>query len=419
MRKRKICYLAISLIILCSLVLNLTGCAATIKATDLTSGVTPKEITALKELENSNSDSTDFAIRLFKATNESGKNTLISPLSVLCALSMTTNGADGQTLGQMETVLGMSTDELNPYLYSYINSLPQGDKYKLNVANSIWFTDKEPFTVNKDFLQINADYYGADIYKSPFNNQTVSDINNWVKNKTDGMIPKVIDNISDDAVMFLVNALAFDAEWDNVYKETQISNGKFTKEDGTKQDAEMMYCTENKYLEDEKATGFIKYYKDRKYAFVALLPNENVSVNEYINSLDGASLNALLKSAENSIVETAIPKFKTEYETRMSVPLINMGISDAFNPDLADFSKLGISSTDNVFINEVIHKTFIQVDETGTKAGAVTVVEMNGATALPPNEIKQVYLDRPFIYMLIDCENNVPFFIGTMMDVNA
>ena len=163
MKYGRICYAFFSLLILCCFIVNLTGCTATIKAKNLMEGITAKEISNTDNLSGNNADMTDFAVRLFKATNESDKNTLISPLSVLCALSMTTNGADGQTLGQMETVLGMSTDELNPYLYGYINSLPQGDKYKLNVANSIWFTEDKQFTVNQDFLQTNADYYGADI----------------------------------------------------------------------------------------------------------------------------------------------------------------------------------------------------------------------------------------------------------------
>lgn len=381
-------------------------------------GVTPNSVTALTDLSSGSVDATDFAIRLFKQTNEDGKNTLISPLSVLCALAMTANGAEGETREQMEAVLGMSVEELNLYLYSYINALPQGEKYKLSVANSIWFTDDDRFTVNQDFLQTNADYYGADIYKTPFDKQTLKDINNWVKNETDNMIPKVLEDIPDAAIMYLINALAFEAEWTEIYEKNQVRDKTFTKEDGTKQDVELMYSTEGKYLEDENATGFVKYYKERKYAFVALLPNEGVTVSEYVNSLDGASLAALLANAENRSVETAIPKFESEYDIEMSSILEAMGMSNAFNVTFADFTGIGDSTEVGIYISKVIHKTYIQVGEKGTKAGAVTAIEMNDGSAGPPDEIKQVYLDRPFVYMLIDCETNTPFFIGTVMDVN-
>ena len=418
MKKTKLSLVIISLVLLCAMAVNLTGCATTVHAEDLMEGVTPNSVTALNDLSSGSADVTDFAIRLFKQTNENGKNTLISPLSVLCALAMTANGAEGETREQMEAVLGMSVEELNLYLYSYINSLPQGEKYKLSVANSIWFTDDDRFTVNQDFLQTNADYYGADIYKTPFDKQTLKDINNWVKNETDNMIPKVLEDIPDAAIMYLINALAFEAEWTEIYEKNQVRDKTFTKEDGTKQDVELMYSTEGKYLEDENATGFIKYYKERKYAFVALLPNEGVTVSEYVNSLDGASLAALLANAESRSVETAIPKFESEYDIEMSSILEAMGMSNAFNVTFADFTGIGDSTEGGIYISKVIHKTYIQVGEKGTKAGAVTAIEMNDGSAGPPDEIKQVYLDRPFVYMLIVCETNTPFFIGTVMDVN-
>lgn len=417
MKKTKLSLVIISLVLLCAMAVNLTGCATTVHAEDLMEGVTPNSVTALNDLSSGSADVTDFAIRLFKQTNENGKNTLISPLSVLCALAMTANGAEGETREQMEAVLGMSVEELNLYLYSYINSLPQGEKYKLSVANSIWFTDDDRFTVNQDFLQTNADYYGADIYKTPFNKQTLKDINNWVKNETDNMIPKVLEDIPDAAIMYLINALAFEAEWTEIYEKNQVRDKTFTKEDGTKQDVELMYSTEGKYIEDENATGFIKYYKERKYAFVALLPNEGVTVSEYVNSLDGASLAALLANAESRSVETAIPKFESEYDIEMSSILEAMGMSNAFNVTFADFTGIGDSTEGGIYISKVIHKTYIQVGEKGTKAGAVTAIEMNDGSAGPPDEVKQVYLDRPFVYMLIDCETNIPFFIGTMMGV--
>ena len=418
MKKPRISLVIISLLLVCAMAVNLTGCTMKVQAKDLMEGITPNNVDALDDLSSQNADVTDFAIRLFKASNENGKNTLISPLSVLCALAMTANGAEEETLAQMEEVLGMTTEELNLYLYSYMKNLPQGDKYKLSLANSIWFTEDERFTVNQDFLQTNADYYGADIYKAPFDKQTLKDINNWVKQNTDGMIPEILDQIPPEAIMYLVNALAFEAEWSEIYEKHQVKDGEFTKEDGTKQDVKFMYGSEGTYFEDEKATGFMKRYKGGKYAFVAMLPNEGVSVSEYIASLDGESLNALLANPQYATVRTSIPKFETEYKVEMSDILQSMGMTEAFDMYNADFEGLGTSTGGNIYISRVLHKTFISVGEKGTKAGAATIVEMKDGAAAEPTEPKEVYLDRPFVYMLVDCENNIPFFIGTMMDVN-
>ena len=405
-----------SLLLVCAMALNLSGCATTVQAANLMEGVTPNKVSAIDDLSTQNSAVTDFAVRLFQASEENGKNTLVSPLSVLCALAMTANGAEDETLQQMEDVLGMTTEEMNLYIYSYMQNLPKDEKYKLSLANSIWFTDHERFTVNQDFLQTTADYYGADIYKAPFNEQTCKDINNWVKEKTDGMIPSALDKIPADALMYLINALAFDAEWADIYEKYQVKDGEFTKEDGTKQKCELMYSTESNYFEDEKATGFLKYYKSGKYAFVAMLPKEGVSVSEYIASLTGESLNEMLSNPEHTTVYTSIPKFETSYSVEMTEILKSMGMTEAFDPNNADFAGLGSSTGGNISISRVIHKTFISVEEKGTKAAAVTIVEPGDGAAMEPEQPKEVYLDRPFVYMLIDCENNIPFFIGTMMD---
>lgn len=388
-----------------------------VKAQDLMEGITPNHVENVA-LESNNKAVSDFSVRLLQASVKDGENTLISPLSVLCALSMTANGADGKTREEMENTLGMTVEELNGYLHSYINSLPQGEKYKLNIANSIWFTEDERFTVNKDFLQLNADYYGASIYKAPFDKSTVKDINNWVDEKTEGMIPEILDEIPPDAVMYLVNALAFEAEWSDIYQRSQVSEGKFTLENGETQNVDFMYNDESRFIETEKSTGFIKYYKGRKYAFAALLPNEGISVSELVSSLDGNELNKALSEAQYATVKTKIPKFETEYSTEMTDVLKSMGMNLAFDGHKADFSLIGNSTAGNIFISRVLHKTYISVGEKGTKAGAVTVIEMNDEASIEIIEPKTVYLDRPFVYMLIDCESNIPFFIGTMMNVN-
>ncbi len=358
----------------------------------------------------------NFSVELFKKSMKEEENTLVSPLSVMMALSMTANGAKNNTLAQMEEVFGMDMETLNPYLYNYVNTLPQGKDYKLNLANSIWIKDDESFTVNEDFLKTNKTYYDASIYKTPFDDTTLQDINLWVDKNTDGMINKILNEIPDGAVMYLINALAFDAKWDEVYKESQIHERTFTTEDGIEQTVDLMYSEESIYLEDENTTGFIKYYKDRKYAFVALLPQEDMSVADYVNEMSGEKISALLNHTQNVQVNAAIPCFETACDITMNDLLKDMGMQDAFDGSMADFSGIGESSYGNLYINRVLHKTYISVDAKGTKAAAVTSVEVECESA-PMEEIKTVYLDRPFVYMLIDCETNQPFFLGTLMSV--
>ena len=396
--------------------LSLTACGQK-NANDLMQDVPAKAVDVLPDMEAGAAAAADFGVRLFQSGMEEGKNTLISPLSVLYALAMTANGAEGNTLTQMDQVLGMDAEALNGFMLAYLDSLPESKVYKLSLANSIWFKDDPRFTVEQSFLQTNADYYGASIYKSAFDESTRHDINNWVKEHTDGMIPQIIDEIPEEAVMYLVNALAFDAEWQEIYEESQVRPGTFTREDGSQTEIELMHSEESRYLEDEKATGFVKYYKDRQYAFVALLPNEGVSVEEYVQGLTGAYLLEMLSDPEQITVFAAIPKFETEYSMEMSEALMEMGMTDAFDSHTADFTRLGTCQGENLFINRVLHKTFISVSEKGTRAGAATAVEIVAERAVVIEDYREVTLDRPFVYMLIDCQTNLPFFIGTMMDV--
>ncbi len=410
----------IALLLVFAMAPGLTACSQ-VSANDLMKDVPAKAVDVLPDMDAGAVAAADFGVRLFKTSMEEGKNTLISPLSVLYALAMTANGADGETLAQMEQVLGMDVDDMNSYMLAYLDLLPEAKDYKMSLANSIWFKDDPNFVVEQSFLQTNADYYGAGAYKAAFDEGTRNDINNWVNEHTDGMIPEIIDEIPDEAIMYLVNALAFEAEWADVYEEHQIREGRFTMEDGTRQDVDMMHSEEYTYLEDDLASGFIKYYKDRRYAFVAMLPNEGVSVSQYVNSLTGDHLQNLLSDPQDMTVFATMPKFETEYDIEMSEVLQEMGMTDAFDWKVADFSRLGTYNVDgmNICINRVLHKTFISVTEQGTKAGAATAVEMVAEGAMEIVEFKEVVLDRPFVYMLIDCETNLPFFIGTMMNVNG
>ena len=410
----------IALLLVFAMALGMTACSQ-VSANDLMKNVPAKAVDVLPDMDAGAAAAADFGVRLFKTSMEEGENTLISPLSVLYALAMTANGADGETLAQMEQVLGMGVDNLNSYMLAYLDLLPETKDYKMSLANSIWFKDDPNFAVEQSFLQTNADYYGAGAYKAAFDEGTRNDINNWVKEHTDGMIPEIIDEIPDEAIMYLVNALAFDAKWSDEYEEHQIREGRFTMEDGTRQDVDMMHSEEYAYLEDDLATGFMKFYKDRRYAFVSMLPNEGITVSEYVDSLTGEHLMDMLTNPQDVTVFAVLPKFETEYDIEMSEALQEMGMTDAFDWRVADFSRLGTYNVDgmNICISRVLHKTFISVSEQGTRAGAATAVEMVAEGAMEIVEFKEVVLDRPFVYMLIDCETNLPFFIGTMMNVNG
>lgn len=415
--KKKMFSVCMVVVMLCT-VLVAAGCTNRVKAQDCTKDIEPKAVAQISDYTQGNKAATNFAVELFKASSTEGKNSLVSPLSVMCALAMTANGADGQTLKEMENVLGMPQDSLNAYLYSYVKNLPNGDKYKFSVANSIWINEASGLTPNEAFLQTNVDYYDAAIYKAAFDKSVVSDINNWVSNNTDKMIKKILDTAAPNDVMYLINAVAMDAEWQNVYESGDVRKGTFTLEDGTEKKVDFMYASEGKYLSDDYAKGFVKYYKERKYAYVALLPDEDIPLDDYVCKLTGEHISWLLENAESTTVKTSIPKYRMEYSLDMNNALMNMGIKDAFAGDRADFSRLGKSSNGNVYIDEVKHKTYIEVYENGTKAGAVTMVGMKDGAA-PPQEIKEVYLNRPFVYMIIDCEHNIPVFMGTMHDVSV
>ncbi|NLY77986.1 MAG: serine protease [Tissierellia bacterium] len=360
----------------------------------------------------------DLSVDLLKESFQEDENCLISPISVLTALSMTANGADNETLSQMEVLLGrgLTIDEINNSLSSYLRKLDKDEN--IHIANSIWINDLGNAKVKNEFIDVNKEYYRAKISKESFDEKTRDKINSWVRKNTNGMIEKIIDRIHPNSIMYLINALAFEAEWDREYKSHEIYEDKFTNYQGSKTDIEMMVSDEEKYLEDGKAVGFIKPYKDNKYSFIALLPREDVDIKEYIRELTGEGLLNLINSFKRAKVDAHIPKFCYSYQVEMSQMLMNLGMVDAFDEHKADFSRMAKVENENIYINKVIHKTYIEVDEKGTKAAAATGVEVNETSAILEEERYVVKLDRPFIYVIMDNVMNLPIFIGTVMDIN-
>ena len=401
--------------------ISLTGCGSKIQATNLMEEKKPANPVKMTSISETNTiTATDFAVRLFQQAKNGEENTLISPLSVLPALSMTCNGTKDETRFQMEQTLGMPVDKLNEYLYSYIHHLPNEKDCQFHLANSIWLRDAKDFIVDDNFLKNNAKYYDAGIYQSAFDDQTLADINNWVAAQTNDMIPTILDQIDSDAYMYLINALSFDSKWSSIYESSSVSNGVFTTENGTSQDVEMMHSSEYEYIEDENVSGFLKPYSGYSYAFVALLPKEGIPLTEYVNSLTGEHLHHLLTTVEECPITAGIPKFETEFSIDLIPPLQTLGIHDAFDKDLANFSGMGSfdSPWERLYINSILHKSFFSIGEKGTKAGASTIVGMEkSASSINPEEAKEVILDRPFLYMIVDYENRFPIFIGTADDM--
>ncbi len=364
----------------------------------------------------------DFAVRLLGAAMEDGKNPLVSPLSVLTALSMTANGAAGDTQAQMETALGASAADYNAYLRAYKDDAPQGEGCALHLANGLWVKDDPALTVHQDFLDTVQAHYDAEVRTAPFNRATVRAINSFVAQHTKNRVKEIVKELPEDAMLCLVNALAFDGTWAEVYETYDVQDGTFTTEAGTVRDVELMHSVEWDFLEDDKATGFLKPYEGGEFAFLALLPNEGVRVADYVNGLTGEHLAGMVKEPQDIKTYAAIPKFKAEFSASLKEPLKAMGMPLAFEEFGADFSAMGTYNPGgipgNLYIGDVLHKTFLEVDERGTKAGAATVVIMAGAgSAMPPEEIRTVTLDRPFVYGIIDLRTNLPVFLGVQMDV--
>ncbi|MBP5154222.1 MAG: serpin family protein [Lachnospiraceae bacterium] len=344
------------------------------------------------------------------------ENMLVSPLSVMTALAMAANGADRETLAQMEQVLGfgMPIASLNEYLGTYLKELPNSDTARFTVANSLWVRETEVKKVFRGFLQNTADYYDAAFYTAPFDTATVNAINAWVSEKTDRMIPRLIDELDEKMILMILNAIVFDAEWGTAY------SGSFDKTfHGAAGDTtvKMMRSMEAKYLETSFATGFIKPYSGG-YSFVALLPNRGQTPESVLKAFTPETLGELLKKPASADVTAELPQFSYDYTATLNEPLQNMGMPLAFDKDNADFSRMFLLDEYNVYISYVIHKTHIEVDENGTKAAAVTGIGIAVATGIDERPRHTVILDRPFVYMIIDNQNSLPIFIGTIQDLS-
>lgn len=348
-----------------------------------------------------------------------GKNVMISPESVLMALGMTSEGANGDTLAQMTKTMAGEADSqtMNETLQAIYKKGAENGELILNCANSVWANQSLDMTVKDEFAENIKRDYGAEITVAPFNGDTINSINDWVKTNTNDMIPSIIKDLDPAAAMVLVNAVAFEAQWSDPFNDYAVHNdGVFTNSSGEKETCTMLSGSEYGYFNDGKAQAFRKLYKGGKYSFMGILPNEDVSVSDYISELDGEGWYKLWDSRSSDEVIIKMPEFSSDYDAELTKSLIDMGMEKPFS-DSADFSGMAEGTDGQLKIDSVLHKTHIEVDRYGTKAAAATAVFMVGCAADKP-EPKYIALDRPFIYAIVDNETGFPLFIGAVNTVN-
>ncbi len=365
----------------------------------------------------------DFAFKMLKEAIKSEANAVISPVSLITALSMAANGANGETLEQIESVLGADIEAFN---LDFSKSALNGNGVK--TANSIWIKDMPALKINQSFIDTNQKHYGAEIYKEKFNNATLDKINRWVSDNTNGMIENGLKEIEADALMYLINTVLFDAEWKTKYNSSEVMNNQtFTAENGKKQTVTMLFsemgCNEYNHFILGKTEGIIRDYTNG-YSFAAILPNEGVSIEEALNSFSGNQfVSAVTKHIGVTafddgvyLVETKIPKFEFECSFEFADTLKKLGMPLAFDPVKADFSGISSSLGYPLYISRVYHNTAISFTENGTKAGAATYVEIKAGSVMTPQNTKKLFFDRPFIYVIYETDTGLPLFAGTVRD---
>lgn len=398
-----------------ALVVLASGCTANrgplspkpiVYGTDLMANVKPQQTAA----GQTKADSTAFAIELLKKTYN-GKNTVVSPVSAYLALSMVANGAKGETLKEFEKVLGAPLGDLDGTCKALMDALNKStDGLTLKTVNGIWYNTKFNFVPNPAFLQTNADYFGAAAIASDFSNPaTVNAINRFVSDNTNKLIPTVLDKLdADNDVMVLLNTLYFKGEWKEKFNPALTRDGSFVLSDGTKTSTKFMSQTYSKakYIDCDSAKGMVLPYVNERFAFVAILPNEQIG--KYLSSLTPDDFKNLLSSAEEKFADLLIPKFEVTVGYNLNSELNNMGITSAFDPGKADFSLMG-DARSHLYLGLVRQNTVFKLGEKGTEAAAATVAMMT--LGIPRNLIR---LDHPFLYALMDMQTGTPLFLGVM-----
>lgn len=355
----------------------------------------------------------DFSASLIQEAGQA-ENTLLSPVSTYLLLAMAANGTDGDSLKQCRKVLGDGVVSLNninacsDYLLQRLTAF-NSDTASLSLANSMWVRDN--IDIKRTFLQKNANYYNTGVFSEDFSDaQTLHKINEWTKQQTNGAISSVLNSIDSQTSLSLVSALSLNAPWVAAYTENDIQQGTFTADSGNKT-VQFMRSSE-RYIQTDNATGFMKNLDTLPLRFIAILPNEDLSLEEYLATLTGEELSHLASSASaTEFTQAYLPVFSCSYTQDLAPLMETMGLSSLFSKS-ADFSKM---TSESVWMHDLTHKTSIHIGPQGVQVGSATVTEVTSDKGFPMED--SVVLDRPFLYMLVDNESNIPVLIGTVFDL--
>lgn len=363
---------------------------------------------------------TEFGFNLFRELHEDApdKNIFISPLSVATALSMTVNGAEGQTRADMMATLeqnGLNLDQVNEGFRQLLTLLPALDpEVQLLLANSIWY--RQGFPAKENFLGTNRDYYDSEVAELNFADpQARVTINDWVNDNTNGLIESIVDGpIASNVVMYLINAVYFKGAWRYPFDPDLTYPAEFQLDNGTTTEVDMMNFGQDTlpYFENELFQAIDLAYADSAFTMSIFLPQPGHTVDEIISQLNNTNWEQWTQSFVNQELFFHLPRFKMKYEESLVKVLTDMGMGIAFAPGLADFTGIADASLN---IDEVKHKAVIEVNEEGSEAAAVTSVVIV-ETSLPL--IPVMYVNRPFVFAIRDAQANGILFIGKMMDPN-
>lgn len=375
----------------------------------------PRELSASEKKVISSGESFGYDIFRRTVAAEEKENVFISPLSISMALGMTLNGASGETRTAMKEALHMqrmNIEEINSSYQSLIDLLVNlDDKVKMKIANSVW--NKLGFKVNETFIEQLETYFDAEIREVDFqDSKTVDVINDWVSQNTDGLIEKIVEgNIPPGIVMYLINAIYFKGNWLHEFNPEKTEKRDFNLGDGGIASVDMMNREGDiaHYISEEVVMVDLPY-GDSLYTMSLMMPaGEEKNIDDFIQeSLSSENVAQWHNSLQVSKRELGAPKFTMEYEKSLNDILKSMGMEVAFDELQADFSNINDES--QLFISEVKHKTFVEVNEEGTEAAAVTSISI-GITSAGPGPI---IFDRPFVFMIRERISGTVLFMGKM-----
>lgn len=357
-----------------------------------------------------------FAMDLFGEVFqlEEKENFMISPLSVSIALGMTYNGAENETKIAFEEALrlsGLTRHEINSIHGALISHLVNTDpKVSLEIANSIWVN--QVFNLQNGFADTNRYYYDAEVTSLDFDDPNSANIiNNWVSNKTHDKITEILNTIPPQTAMYLINALYYYGTWKFEFDKEDNRQLMFNYEDGTKSEVEAMeQKTDLGYYSDSDIQIAELPYGSDKFSMLILLPQSGLTTGEIMDKMNMESWNKWINSLNEREVQITLPKFTFEYETLLNEALKSMGLGVAFSGN-ADFSSM-VEEPADLFISRVIHKTFVDVNEKGTEAAAVTAVEVGYTSVGPGDFVVSFIVDRPFFFAIREKTSNAIVFMG-------